>query len=164
MAKMSVRTFFKKNELPALMKRLDLEKNKSFVTIGIHEGEGSVDKKTSDNEDSKLLLIDVANFHEFGTPTVPQRSFIRANDKINYQKYKKMIAEIKDKVIFEKMSMIQGLGLLGEQIRLDIQARIRSGIKPALLTATIRRKGSSVPLIDTGQLVNGITYKVGGTK
>ncbi len=164
MAKVSVRTFFKKNNLPALIKRLELEKSKAFVTIGIHEGEGSSEKKSNDNEPAKLLLIDVANFHEFGTATIPQRSFIRANDKLNFNKYVKIIREIKDKVIFENMTMKTGLSLLGEQIRLDVQARIRSGIKPALLPATIRRKGSSVPLIDTGQLVNGITYKVGGVK
>lgn len=162
--KATVRTFFKRNTLPALVKRLELEKSGAAVTIGIHEQEGSAEKKTDDGKPARLLLVEVATFHEFGTQNIPQRSFIRGNDFSNQKKYRKMIEEIKDKIIFDGWTSDKGLGLLGEQVRLDIQARIRTGIEPALKDATINRKGSSKPLIDTGQLVSGITYFVKGTK
>ncbi|WP_448510324.1 hypothetical protein [Immundisolibacter sp.] len=161
MSKVLVQTYFKKDLMPQLKKRLEIAGSQSFVTIGVHEKEGSSNKK---NSDGQLKVIDVATFHEFGTTTIPERSFIRANDKENFQKYKNMIREIKDKIIFENMTIKQGLGLLGEQIRADIQAKIRSGIAPELEESTIRRKGSSIPLIDTGQLINSIIYKIGGGK
>lgn len=159
-----VRTFFKKNTLPAMMKRLELEKSNANVTIGVHQQEGSAEKKSRDEKPAKLLLVDVATFMEFGTKNVPQRSFIRANDALNYRKYRNMIEEIKDKIIFEKWTMTKGLGVLGEQILSDIRQRIRAGIKPALDPKTIEAKGSSTPLIDTGQLINGLTYHVRGVK
>lgn len=160
MSKFNVRTFFKKNSLPSLIKRLEIAKSGMNVTIGVHEKEGSVKKESDGATKEPLKLVEVATFHEFGTENITQRSFIRANDADNYRKYKQMIAEIKDKIIFNEFGIAQGLGLLGEAIRADIQRKIRSGISPALKPSTIARKGSSTPLIDTGQLINGITYKV----
>lgn len=162
--KVTVRTYFTKNGLPALLKRLELEKSNANVTIGVHQKEGSAEKKSRDEKPARLLLVDVATFMEFGTRHVPQRSFIRANDAINYRKYRNMIEEIKDKIIFGNMKMSVGLGLLGEQVLIDIRERIRSGIKPDLDPKTIAKKGSSTPLIDTGQLINGLGYYVRGVK
>jgi hypothetical protein len=164
MAKTTVRTIWKKNTLPAMLKRLELEKSNANVTIGVHGQEGSAEKKSRDEGPAKLLLVDVATFMEFGTVNVPQRSFIRANDALNYRKYRKVIEEIKDKILFDNMKMSTGLGLLGELILRDIRTRIRSGIKPDLQPETIKAKGSSLPLVDTGQLINGLTYYVRGVK
>ena len=103
MAKFNVRTFVKKNTLPALIKRMQLEQSKSAVKIGFQE-DAKTEKKTSKvdgveftNLDA-LTVVEVATFHEFGTETIPQRSFIRSNDKNNYQKYRRMIEEIKEGV------------------------------------------------------------------
>jgi hypothetical protein len=41
-----------------------------------------------------------------------------------------------------------------------IKQRIANGIAPPNSPYTIARKGSSKPLIDTGQLRNSITYQV----
>lgn len=169
MAKSSFKTFIKKNTLPALIKRLEIEKSGASVEIGF-QGQEAEDKKTSKEDGVEmtnldaLTLVEVATFHEFGTVHVHQRSFLRSNDRDNRKKYRNMITEIKDKIIFESMTITRGLSLLGEQIRADIQTKIRAGINPALAASTIKAKGSSKPLIDTGQLVAGITYKVKGDK
>lgn len=42
----------------------------------------------------------------------------------------------------------------------SIQQRISDGIPPPNAESTIRRKGSSTPLIDTGQLRTSIKYRV----
>jgi hypothetical protein len=42
-----------------------------------------------------------------------------------------------------------------------VQMRISQGIPPALAQATVDRKKSSVPLVDTGQLRSAITWQVG---
>lgn len=162
--KVSVRTFWKKNTLPALVKRLELEQSNAAVTIGIHEDDGSREKTSKDDSPARLLLIDVATFHEFGTKNIPQRSFIRGNDHNNNRTYRAIIEELKDKIIFGTMKPAQALGLLGEKIRADIQSGIRKGLKPALEEGTVKSKGSSIPLVDTGQLINGITYQVKGAK
>lgn len=151
------KTIWKKNDLPSIIRRLNVENSGASVTIGVHESKGSEIKKGAD----KLLLVDVATFHEFGTKDVPERSFIRSNDANNKAKYKTIIAELKDKIIFKGMNISTALGLLGEKIKLDIQSGIRKGLKPELKEKTIATKGSSTPLVDTGQLINGITYQVG---
>ncbi len=38
--------------------------------------------------------------------------------------------------------------------------KIQRGIDPALKDATIAKKGSSTPLIETGQLINSIDFEV----
>lgn len=167
--KVTSKTVWKKNDLPALIKRLNLEASGANVTIGI-QGNESRDKK--DSRDGKGIttlmtapsLVDVATFHEFGTKDIPQRSFIRSNDHNNAKTYKNMILELKDKIIFGGMKPSVALGLLGEKIRLDIQKGIRKGISPELRQSTIEAKGSSKPLVDTGQLINAITYVVKGAK
>ena len=52
------------------------------------------------------------------------------------------------------------LGALGEEAKNISKVAITEGITPALKSATIKRKKSSKPLIDTGQLLNSITYEV----
>jgi hypothetical protein len=52
------------------------------------------------------------------------------------------------------------LGRLGAYFVGDIKQRIARGILPPNSPATIARKGSSKPLIDTGQLRNSITSVV----
>ena len=67
------------------------------------------------------------------------------------------------------MDVRRALGILGAKAQADIQARIRAGIAPPLAASTLRRKlaltrkgakGEPKPLIDTGQLVASITYRV----
>lgn len=164
---MGVKTFFKKNGLPGLLRRL-ADGQKGFVKIGVNSEDAQKQKevKTDGVESSSLGLkvIDIATFHEFGTKNVPERSFIRSNDAKNKGKYKKMLQNGLVKMLKGEMEPYQVLGLLGEQASSDVKAGITAGIKPDLKPETIERKGSSVPLIDTGQLRASITYKVGGTK
>ena len=145
------------NEGKAFLKRVEELKQKPHVDIGLPESVGS---KSANGSDGKLTVAEVGTFHEFGTEHVPQRSFLRANDEENREKYKKFMDELRDKIIFGMMPAKQALGLLGEVIQKDIKARIVSGIAPALKQSTIDRKGSSTPLIDTGQMINSIRYQV----
>lgn len=49
---------------------------------------------------------------------------------------------------------------VGARFENDILDRIRAHIPPPLSPETIRRKGSTTPLIDTGQLVGSITHQI----
>jgi hypothetical protein len=42
----------------------------------------------------------------------------------------------------------------------DLRAHVRAGLEPPLQPATIRRKGSSTPLIDSGRLLQSFAYEV----
>ena len=58
------------------------------------------------------------------------------------------------------MTLPRALGLLGARMSADMKMTIKNRIPPPLQPETIRRKGSDVPLIDTGQLINSITWAV----
>ncbi|MDF7681191.1 hypothetical protein PT300_11600 [Enterobacteriaceae bacterium ESL0689] len=49
---------------------------------------------------------------------------------------------------------------MGEKLAGEVKRKIQSGIAPPLDPKTIARKGSSRPLIDTGNLLQSITYEV----
>jgi hypothetical protein len=133
---------------------------KPYVKIGVLEGKAEEPKETSDEKASDLSLVEVATFHEFGTVHTPERSFLRAT--VDQEKSEMNTATV---AIFKKVSAAQmhwkkGLSILGELIQSKVVRRIRAGIGPELDPKTIEAKGSSKPLIDTGQLVQSIRYEV----
>lgn len=117
------------------------------VTIGIHAEEGS-----------ELAVI--AASHEFGTDTVPERSFLRATLDEQDGAYREATADAIRSVLDGKRSAQVALERLGLRVVRDVRGKIRSGLDPALAPATIAAKGSSKPLIDTGRLLRSITYQV----
>ncbi len=111
--------------------------------------------------DDNLTVVEVASFHEFGRGNNPERSFIRSTFDGNRKAYATMMRKLADKVITGKMQPKMALGVVGMKVQSDIQKRIETGIAPPLKAATIARKRSTKPLIDTGQLKNSVTYQVG---
>lgn len=113
--------------------------------------------KLNDN----LTVEEVARYQEEGTktksgaPAIPARSFIKATFDQNKDKIRKTFMDAIVK------SPKNSLDFVGSYVVGLIQSRIASGISPPLAPKTIKRKGSSKPLIDTGQLRNSITFKIG---
>ena len=64
------------------------------------------------------------------------------------------------KFIAGEVSLEAALGYVGEEAKSISKEAVTNGISPALKPATIKHKKSSKPLIDTGQLLNSITYEV----
>ena len=91
---------------------------------------------------------------------IPQRSFMRSTFDKHQRTYLKMAADQAGRVIDGKATAAQAVGLIGEKYLADIRNEINAGIPPPLKPATVRRKGSSKPLIDTGQLKGSLTVKV----
>lgn len=117
------------------------------VTIGVHAEDGS-----------ELAII--AASQEFGTDTIPERSFLRATLDEQDAAYREATADAIRGVLDGKRSAKVALERLGLRVVRDVQGRIRAGIDPALAPSTIAKKGSSKPLIDTGRLLRSITYQV----
>lgn len=114
----------------------------------------------AENDGEPLTNAELGLIHEFGLG-VPERSFLRAAFDRNQPKYldnlQKLIAAVYD----GKITIERALGLLSQQAASDMRNFIRERqVEPANSEATIARKGSSVPLIDSGQLINALTGAV----
>lgn len=112
--------------------------------------------------DSDATIVDIATFHEFGTVNIPERPFLRSAMDVNKAKIGSQFETEIKRVIDGKQDALQAanrLGIFGVEL---VRERIRSSPSwaEALDQSTIDLKGSSVPLIDTGQLVQSVTYLV----
>jgi phage gpG-like protein len=119
-------------------------------------------KKDKDGEETGISLVEVAAVHEFGAPSanVPQRSFIRATADAQAGEIQRLEEVLGAQMIDGILTEDKALGLLGSKVAAMMQARITSNIPPPLKAETVDRKGSSVALVDTGQLKASITFAV----
>lgn len=107
-----------------------------------------------------LTLAEIAVIHEFGTSTIPARSFIRATIERHREEIEAMQAKLLKKMLPpEKMLKSKALGLFGTFLAGLIKRSISSAEDMEPLKRP-RANGSSHPLVDTGQLLNGITWAV----
>lgn len=123
------------------------------VKVGILRGAGK-------HADSDITIAKIAAFHEFGTSRVPERSFLRSTMDEKASEIASLTRKLNASIVDGKQDQAGALGVLGAFIANLFRKKINSGLKPPLKPATIRRKGSSKPLIDTGQLINSIDYEV----
>lgn len=125
------------------------------VTVGVH---GKDSKPYKVDQGTPPTTAQIATFNEFGYG-VPQRSFLRSTLDENQGKYGKMVVKGLIKIIDGEMSTGRLFGLIGARIVGDVQKKIASGIRPPNHPYTIAQKGSSKPLIDTGQLRQSIDWQ-----
>lgn len=124
------------------------------ITVGVHEKDGGAEHGEG------TTIADVATWNEFGAGSIPERSFLRAWFDENQERIKEVIKRLLADVIAGKISEDVALERLGLWMQADIQKRIAQGIPPPNAASTIAAKGSSVPLVDTGQLRSAITFEV----
>lgn len=125
-----------------------MAKNSTPVTVGIHAAEGS------QSHGKGVTVLDVAQWMEFGTDTVPERSYIRAYFDENGERIQKMLEVMAVSVASGKRTREQAIELIGVKLVGEVQARIRRGLPPPL------KYRDGIPLDDTGQLISSITYEV----
>jgi hypothetical protein len=107
-----------------------------------------------------LNNVELATVHEFGTATVPERSFIRSTYEAHRDEMVLLMARLVPALYAQKITVQQLLGLVGAKFAAEIKNTIRASIPPPLSPVTIAEKGSSLPLVDTGQLINSISWVV----
>jgi hypothetical protein len=136
--------------LEALKRRLI---GKRSVKIGFPQG-------PTEKDGTPVAMI--AAVHEFGAPSkhIPERSFLRSSIAENMPKYMRLNRASLVRIIHGKATPGLALGLLGEMAAGDAKKLIRNGNFVPLSPATIRAKGSDKPLIDTGTMLQTLTYKV----
>lgn len=125
----------------------EIQRDASQVDIGIHA-----------DEDQQLIVIAAAN--EFGTEHIPARSFIRSTVDENGQRYAQAAEGLLGRMVDGEISKFQALELMGQLIEADIKKKIVALHEPPNAPATIRRKGSDNPLIDTGNMLQSIRYVI----
>lgn len=96
-----------------------------------------------------------AAIHNFGTDKIPARPFMTnaANELGNRETE---VGKILENSIKKSVNPNARLGAFAAQL---VRAEIRDGDLVRLKPATIKRKGSSRPLIDTGKLIQAITFR-----
>ena len=135
------------NRIPDLLNELEYLAT-HFVEIGIFSG--------SDREDDTPMLM-IAFVHEFG---IHERSYLRAGFDANLDKIQREFELLLSQVLELKITGKSALDLIGASVTTKIQDFLVELKEPPLAESTIRAKGSSNPLIDTGQLMNSITWKI----
>lgn len=118
------------------------------------------------HEDSDISIAEIGAIHEFGAPDVgiPERSFLRKTfvDRIEDLKHQQVV--LARAMLDGKMTPDRAFRVLGLWGASAVKATITEGrVSPRLEESaaglrTIARKGSSQTLVDTGQLLNSITW------
>lgn len=129
---------------------------KPHVKIGVLESAG--------NEENGLTVVQVATFNEFGgeNNNPPERSFIRSTVDQKFNSYVEKSRKLQMKCILQELTVGKALSALGELIQSDIIETINQGVEPENAPSTQKAKGSTTPLIDSGQLKQSIRYQVEG--
>lgn len=102
----------------------------------------------------------IAASHELGLGNNPERSFLRSTMIEQADKYAKLIGETIPQAIKSGTSERDAYSKLGTIAMNDVKLKIASGPFTPLKQATIDRKGSSKPLIDSGNLRQSITWEI----
>lgn len=146
-----------KNQL-VVKKNIDLKKKtKSFKNLSVKVGFPKESPKTQDKDDKGVSAVFKATVNNFGLG-VPKRPFMDIAYARNKREYRKIVIKSFKKI--EDLDMIKFANQLGLKAQGDVQKEIVSLRSPANNEKTIESKGSSNPLIDTGNMLQSVTFAV----
>ena len=142
------------------------KKNKRGEVVGIlaaRQASTTVTSPTISRAGGEIDNVALAVIHEFGVPqkNIPSRPFLRSTFDAKKTEWNALLSRMALGVLRGKLTVEQALGLLGQRASADVKLRITTGNNfVPNAPRTIAAKGSSRPLIDTGRLVNSISYQV----
>lgn len=101
----------------------------------------------------------IAAIQDFGAPAagIPPRPFFRNMIRDKQGEWPAAIAGL---LKANDLDAAKALELTGQAIAGQLRQSIIDTNEPPLAKSTIRRKGSSKPLVDTGHMLNSIDYEV----
>lgn len=123
----------------------------SSITVGIHKDAGSYDNGAT--------VVDVATWNEFGTDTIPERSFLRTTIAANRAKYKGEFEKAYLQAIRGGMNLRASAAFIGNVARDDIKQKINDIKEPRNAPSTIAKKGFDNPLIETRKMWASVKWK-----
>lgn len=142
----------KGKNLHKLIKQID-GLDKKIVKVGLPD---------SPHEDSGLTVAQLGAVHEYGAPGagIPERPFLANSIKAKTGDLKRLNAVNITLILRGAKSVDNALGQMGAMAQGIVQQYIVDGDFAPLSPVTIARKGSSKPLIDTGQMRQSVSYVV----
>ncbi len=133
----------------------------SHVKVGFQEGTVTkMQVKGQRKKPAGLSLAQIAAENEFGTNIIPARPFMATSFDENKALINKAIHGEYNKIVEGKSTTERSLGLIGQLMTKLIVQKIRAIVSPPNSPRTIAIKKSSKPLIDFGQMVQSVRYKV----
>jgi len=120
------------------------------VRVGFQAGEA---------EHDGVDMTDIAMWNELGTRHVPPRPFLRQSVDGNEGKIKKM-CEAQMQAIAKGGTAEEAMNAIGIMQKGLIQETIAKGSFAPNAPSTIKRKGSSKPLIDTGRMRQSVNFVI----
>lgn len=172
-------------EIPVLkrIRELDNALSSSVIVVGWIDGNGTAEKaysnllkKMETGKDQKALgkpasLALIARTLNYGRlagttaegrsyPEIPARPFMKFAMEIWEREFQKILGRLTPAYLRGIYSVNDVLKTLGERARNAVQKAIREGDYAPLSPRTIAAKGSSTPLIDTGRMVNSVTFEI----
>lgn len=134
----------------------DVDKGRKRVRALMRELDaGAVSVGAMDGENAAKLT-----FAEFGTATAPARPVVRATLDAGRSKYARLMEAALFRAVDGKSNARRALDAVGRVVADDLKKAILTWSDPPNAPETIRQKGKDDPLVDTGDLVRGIVYKV----
>lgn len=137
--------------LRANLKNLD----RAHVKVGVLAGEA-----VSEGFD----MVALAATQEYGSParSIPSRPFIRSTFYGPPAWLVDVTKKVAKPVLEGRLDKARALGLLGAVAAGKIRETITTGdgVPPPNAPSTITKKGSTRPLVDTGRMLDAVTWKV----
>lgn len=121
------------------------------VRVGFQHGKATEEDGTD--------ICDIAAWNELGTVHIPTRPFLRMSVDDNASKIKSFLQE-KKKDLVRGISAEQVLKEIGIFQKDLIQEKITDGSFTPNAASTVKKKGSSKPLIDTGRMRQSVNYEI----
>ena len=120
------------------------------VKVGIRRGQGAHDGTD---------MLDIAVYNHFGTSTIPARPFVSDCAEKNAEQVQEAQRRLTYRVLQGSLNADDALSQLGTWYTGVQKRHILHGGWTPNAPAAVRRKGSSRPLVDTGQLVNTVDWE-----
>lgn len=99
----------------------------------------------------------VAAYNEFGTLTIPPRPFMRDTIAHNRENWGPLMGAALKASGYNARN---ALNMAGEKIASQMQREITDMKSPPNAPRTVKQKGFDKPLIDTGHMLNSVSYEV----
>lgn len=142
-------------EFKDLIKRLDQYKS-AYVSVGVHEDAG--------HYESGVSVAEVALFNEFGTRSIPERSFLRSAVDENVARINGWREEAIMNILNKGWTVEKALDMIGTRVKFLIQNKIKSNVPPPNAESTLAQKKkegvASNTLMWSQLMLRSVTYKV----
>lgn len=121
------------------------------VRVGFQAGKATEEDGTD--------ICDIAVYNELGTEHIPARPFIRDSVDDNESEINSFLKGMKRDIVSGKSaeSVLKKIGIFQKDL---MQEKITSGSFTPNAPATIKKKGSSHPLIDSGRMRQSVNYVI----